>query len=122
MHWNLTDIGTYYNNSSGKIKLSCDMDFHENNGSQTEQVISSVVGDADSSQVMRSIELLTSCSLKLNKIKSLIVEIRAQLKLKPLPQQKMTTSLKWSHLLSKYQDLNQMSKIKIENKNDYSLS
>jgi hypothetical protein len=43
----------YYKKSNGCVKISCDVVFFENNGSQAEQVVPSDVGDEDSSQVSR---------------------------------------------------------------------
>jgi hypothetical protein len=45
----------YYNKTNGCVEVSCDVEFLENNGSQAEQVLPSVVGDGVSSQAMMCI-------------------------------------------------------------------
>jgi hypothetical protein len=44
----------YYNKSTRRVEVSCDVDFDENNGSQEEQVLPGDVGDEESSQVIRT--------------------------------------------------------------------
>jgi hypothetical protein len=44
----------YYNKTNGNVEVSCDVEFFENNGSQAEQVVTSDVGDGESSQVIKA--------------------------------------------------------------------
>jgi hypothetical protein len=47
----------YYNKSTRRVEVSCDMEFDENNGFQKEQDLPSDVGDEKSSQVIRTIDI-----------------------------------------------------------------
>jgi hypothetical protein len=93
------------------------VDFDENNGSQVEQVVQNVVGDADSSQVIRTMGIENILPMESCQDQVIPNEDSSSTMLNPLPQLMMNTPLKMRlRTKNKYLALNPMSKIKEKSK------